>query len=316
MRRNFGGKGSGLYFSDVFNARHLSIGNFPPRLKFNGFVEFFINPDLKAQAIEIGVDAMRNDLAGFTFETTLPKLNFKTETYNQYNIKRVVQTGVELQPVSMQLYDTVTNDWYEMLMTYYAYNYMNPRQAGKTSSVAGGPATPSGSDTWTRESKFKSNSFPSNASGFDANDTPHLFDAIRMVVVNGQQGREIVLHRPVITEMDFGEIDHAGNEPNIFQVTFDYENFVVGSVIENPLDELDIEKFSIYGVGNHTDTLVDTNDTVENNSPYRQKVGKPMKAAELLNATRRSQPQPEAVKKEETNPGQAPQQRGRLGGTF
>ena len=51
MRRNFGSKGTGLYFSDVFNAKHLSIGNFPPRLKFNGFDEFFINPDLKAEAI-------------------------------------------------------------------------------------------------------------------------------------------------------------------------------------------------------------------------------------------------------------------------
>ena len=40
---------------------------------------------------------------------------------NQYNKLNVLsQTGVELQPVTMQIYDTVTNDWYEMLMTYYA----------------------------------------------------------------------------------------------------------------------------------------------------------------------------------------------------
>ena len=33
---------------------------------------------------------MRNDLAGFTREATMPKLAFKTEVMKQYNIKRVV----------------------------------------------------------------------------------------------------------------------------------------------------------------------------------------------------------------------------------
>ena len=312
MRRNFGSKGTGLYFSDVFNAKHLSIGNFPPRLKFNGFAEFFINPDLKAEAINIGIPMMRNDLAGFTYEATLPKLQFKTENFNQYNIKRVVQTGVELQPVTMQMYDTVTNDWYEMLMTYYAYNFLNPRQAGKTSTILDGKAIPTGSDTWTRESKFKADTFPSNASGFDVNDTPHLFDAIRLVVVNGQQGREVTLHRPTISQIDFGDIDHAGNEPNIFQVEFEYENFVIGSVIENPLDELDIEKFSIYGTGNATDVITGTDRFDNGSSPFRQKARQPMPAADLLNATRRSQPQPQPPK-ESKDPAQSPQQRQRLG---
>lgn len=317
MRKNFGEKGTGLYFSDVFNAKHLSVGYFPPRLKFNGFAEFYINPALKAEAINIGIPNMRNDLAGFTREATMPKLVFKTEVMNQYNIKRVVQTGVELQPVTMQMYDTVTNDWYEMLMTYYAYNFMNPRQTGKSGSILGEKAIPTSSDTWTRNSKFMSDSFPSGASGFDANDTPHLFDAIRMVVVNGQQGREITLHRPTIVSMDFGEIDHSGNEVNSFSVEFEYENFTVGKVIESPLDEIDLKKFSIYGTGNATDNLAKNEfvDGQDARTPYRAKAGQPMNAADLLDAERRSQPQPQPPQEKKKGK-DAPEQRDKLGRTI
>lgn len=316
MRRNIG-KGSGnLYFSDVYNAKHLSVGYFPPRLKFNGFAEFYINPDLKAKAIEIGIPKMRNDLAGFTREASLPKLQFKTEVMNQYNIKRVVQTGVELQPVTMEMYDTVTNDWYEMLMTYYAYSYMNPRQTGKNGSIQGQNAIPTGSDTWTRESTFMSDKFPSNASGFDANDTPHLFDAIRLVVVNGQQGREIMLHRPIITSIAFGDIEHSANEVNTFQVEFDYENFTVGKVIEKPLDEIDLAKFSIYGTDSGTYGIAKNEmyDPLDAEAPYRQKVGQEIPAAGLLDAGRRSQPQLQPQKEKKIN--DPNQQRDKLGGSI
>ena len=302
---------SSLYFSDVFNAKHLSIGYFPPRLKFNGFAEFIINPDLKAEAINIGIPQMRNDLAGFTYESTMPKLQFKTEVMNQYNIKRVVQTGVELQPVTMQMYDTVTNDWYQMLMTYYAYSYMNGRTTGKSSVINNTPAIGTSSDTWTKTSGFMQNTFPSSASGFDANDVPHLFDAIRLVVVNGQQGREIMLHRPTITQMDFGEIDHGGNEPNIFSVEFEYENFVIGKIIENVLDEVDVEKFSIYGSGNWSDEVAKSDyDLARGQENFRINVGQPMPAADLIDAPRRSQPQPQPKKEKKKEP---TQQRGKIG---
>ena len=314
MRRNIGNKGTGLYFSDVFNAKHLSIGHFPPRLKFNGFADFIINPDLKADAINIGLPQMRNDLSGFVHESTMPKLQFKTEVMNQYNIKRVVQTGVELQPVTMQIYDTVTNDWYEMLMTYYAYQYMNGRNTGKSSVINGQNAIAPGSDLYTRESAFMSDKFPSSASGFDANDTPHLFDAIRLVVVNGQQGREIMLQRPTITSMDFGEIDHAGNEPNIFSIEFEYENFVIGKVIENPLETLDIEKFSIYGTGNWTDDIAKSDfDLPQSEQNFRVKAGQPMPAADLMDASRRSQPQPQPPKQKKDGNETSNQQRPKIG---
>ena len=44
--------------------------------------------------------------------------------------------------ISVTMYDTVTNDWYELLMTYYSYMFMNPRSASKTDSIANTRAIP------------------------------------------------------------------------------------------------------------------------------------------------------------------------------
>jgi hypothetical protein len=159
-----------------------------------------------------------------------------------------------------------------------------------------------------------SDKFPSNASGFDANDTPHLFDAIRLVVVNGQQGREIMLHRPTITSIAFGDIEHSANEVNTFQVEFDYENFTVGKVIEKPLDEIDLAKFSIYGKDSGTSGIAKNEkyDPLDAEAPYRQKVGQEIPAAGLLDAGRRSQPQLQPQKEKKINdPNQQRDKRGR-----
>ena len=44
--------------------------------------------------------------------------------------------------------------------------------------------------------------------------------------------------------------------PNIFPIELEYENFVIGKVIENPLENFDIEKFSISrNTGNWTDEI-------------------------------------------------------------
>lgn len=275
------------YLRDVYNAKHLTIGLFPPRLRFNGFVEFRVNPDINIPGLT------KPNLAGFTQTFSLPKIQFKNEVRNQYNIKRVATTGVDLTPVSVTMYDTVTNDWYELLMTYYSYMFMNPRSTSKTDSIANTRAIPNSSDTWTRASKYGTESFPSNSSGLDVNDRINLFDAVRMVVVNGQQGREITLHRPHINQMNFGEIDYASNDVNTFELEIEYENFVIGNVIENVLEDIDIQKFNISGKG------VDTGDWAANKpmgiaskqDPFKTIVGKPMVADGLIDADRRSQPQ-------------------------
>ncbi len=278
----------GFYYRDVTSAKHLSIGMFPPRLRFNGFVEFTINPDLGM------IGLIENKLAGFTQTFTLPKIQFKNEVRNQYNIKRIATTGVDLTPVTITMYDTVTNDWYELLMTYYSYMFMNPRQASKVDTIGGTKGIPNNSNTWTRSSTFMTDSFPSNSSGLDANDTVHLFDSCRMVVVNGGQGRSITLHRPTINQMNFGEVDYSSNDPNTFDLELEYENFVLDGPVEDVLDDIDLQKFDIVGDGYPSRTIFDKYHERSKNDPFHvanQGGIATNTLGELSEADRRSQPQ-------------------------
>lgn len=61
-----------------------------------------------------------------------PKVNFETETLNQYNKKRVVQTRVEYEPVSFTFYDTVDNKVLHMFEDYFRYYYGDPNNTRNT----------------------------------------------------------------------------------------------------------------------------------------------------------------------------------------
>jgi len=298
---------AGFYFRDVHNAKHLNIGMFPPRLWFNGFVEFTINPDLNMPGL------IDNTLAGFTQTFSLPKIQFKNEVRNQYNIKRVATFGVDLTPVTLTMYDTVTNDWYELLMTYYSYMFMNPRQTSKIDTIGGTKGIPNSSTTWTRNSQYMSDTFPSNSSGLDVNDTIHLFDSCRMVVVNGGQGRAITLQRPTINQMNFGEVDYGSNDANIFELELEYENFVLDGVVEKVLDGIDLRKFDIIGAGATTGDFLDEAHTQSQNDPFRTVTNKPMQTADMIYADRRSQPQVQPPEEKKDPDKQANKQRGKIG---
>jgi len=98
-----------------------------PRFKFLFHVSFTINTTIPSlnQFVSSG------DISSLSYvvkTVDLPKFNIKTETLNQYNRKRVVQTGIEYQPVTLTFHDdggdVVRNLWYN----YYKYYYKDPSQ--------------------------------------------------------------------------------------------------------------------------------------------------------------------------------------------
>jgi hypothetical protein len=56
-----------------------------------------------------------------------PKVAFDTQTLNQYNRKRVVQSRVEYNPLSIKFHDTVDNKVFNMFEEYFRFYYGDPR---------------------------------------------------------------------------------------------------------------------------------------------------------------------------------------------
>ena len=93
-----------------------------PRQKFMFWVRFVMAND------EQTTDA--NDLSrwnkGISYRVKSverPKVSIKSETLNQYNKKRVVQSGVDYNPITIKFYDTISDSVLNMFQKYISFYY-------------------------------------------------------------------------------------------------------------------------------------------------------------------------------------------------
>lgn len=245
-----------VYMRDWRNTNRLKPNFTPPRLTFNGFVDFVFNPEIAAQ-LGAGV-SFRTQISSLVQTASLPAITFNTDVKNQYNIKRIVQTGVNFTPVTISVLDTVSNDWLLMFMRYFSYHYMQPRN--KTTQGTGNSrdqnpkAYMSGSDTWTRSSAFMADTFDSNTAGLNTVNLPFL-DHIKLVTYAGGKGVEYILFKPTITTFSMGEIDYTVSETRKFNMAFEYENFTINEKVNFTLDSTDRARFESYNTAFVSDIL-------------------------------------------------------------
>lgn len=245
-----------VYMRDWRNTNRFKPNFTPPRLTFNGFVDFVFNPEIAAQ-LGAGV-SFRTQISSLVQTASLPAITFNTDIKNQYNIKRIVQTGVSFTPVNISVLDTVSNEWLLMFMRYFSYHYMQPRN--KTTQGTGNSrdqnpkAYMSGSDTWTRSSAFMADTFDSNTAGLNTVNLPFL-DHIKLVSYAGGKGVEYILFKPTLTTFSMGEIDYTASETRKFNMAFEYENFTINEKVNFTLDSTDRARFESYNTAFVSDIL-------------------------------------------------------------
>lgn len=103
--------------------------NFIPAAKFLFFVRFvrplgtgFNSVTDKSKILGSGPDWAQG--MGFTTKRIdRPSMGIQTQVMNQYNKKRVIQTKVEYEPISITFYDTYDQRVHRMFMEYFSYYY-------------------------------------------------------------------------------------------------------------------------------------------------------------------------------------------------
>lgn len=229
-----------FYVRDFRNARRFLPAATPPRQKFQGYVNFVFNPDVVEQVNDNRV--FREQISSLVRTASLPSVQFKTEKLNQYNIHRVVNTGVEYEPVNITVMDTVNNEWLTLIMQYFSYLYMNPRNKSSSRAVESYPTNP---EVTTSNGEFMSDtsSFDSNAAGLDIGQDANFFDRIDMILYHGQQGVQYSILKPTMTSFKPGDIDYASSDVQTFDLSFDYENFTVVQDVNFALNNYDKSRF-------------------------------------------------------------------------
>ena len=213
-----------------------------PRFKFLFHVSFTVNyqqiPALKGA---MDIDALTN-LSYVVKTADLPKFNVSHEYMNQYNRKRLVQTKINYDPISLTFHDdgsdTVRNMWYN----YYSYYYKDASQKYGNDSNTNGSAGASqnkqnGFGGWERD--IYSDNRQVNDWGYigeavndgtnsttSAGGKPAFFRDIRIYGFDtNHKYAEYVMINPIITNWAHDQYDYsAGNGTMQNTMTIAYES--------------------------------------------------------------------------------------------
>jgi hypothetical protein len=208
---------------------------YAPKLKFLFHVYFEINPAVYAKGIAQGSNF---GLAVKTID--LPKYSIDTAIMNQYNRKRLVQTKIKYQPITVVFHDDNGNIVNDMWYNYYTYYFQDANKpvvssAGRqTTNVSN-----SGSIDFNSRNLYKPDISGDEDWGFiGETSTPAgtasqlaqgiskipFFKSIQIFGFNQHNFIQYTLINPVITAFNHDTYDYSqGNGTMSNTMTIDYE---------------------------------------------------------------------------------------------
>jgi len=239
-----GGTGRKFYVRDFKNAYKFRPDVNPARQKFQGYVNFIFNRELYESLYGNSGD-FRATISSMVRTADLPGVTFNVETKNAYNRKKLIQTGVQYDPVNITVLDTVGNEWLSVLMKYFSYYYMDPRNLQDTGNRDIDAKTPRNGENLNAGSKFGfgSDVWDSNVAGYNPSITANFFERIDYVLYHGNKGVQYSLLNPLLTQFKPTPLDYSDSNFREFEMSFAYEKFTTYNVTNFDLDAEDFRRF-------------------------------------------------------------------------
>jgi len=224
-----------------------------PRFKFLFHVVFTLNvdqiPGLRNAKIFGASELYNISLAVKTID--LPKYTISTETLNQYNRKRVIQTKINYDPVTITFHDdggdNIRNMWYQ----YYSYYYKDPAQKYLSDSpVTNGSsgATAPGFSYNNRDIYESQRSGDINDWGFigesfldggsSKSGKPPFFKDIQIVGFDQHKYARYILVNPIISAFGHDKYDYAqggGVMENTMTINYETVKYLSGATGDGKL---------------------------------------------------------------------------------
>jgi hypothetical protein len=221
-----------------------------PRTKF--LFHCFFNVNI-GQIPALAAAFQNNDIAsvGLMVKTTdLPSYQITNETLNQYNRKRIIQTKINYQPVTITLHDDqsdlIRNLWYNYYTYYYkdsTYGYNNvPAQHGTSgqNAIMQNGFGYNTADTysarqntdWGYIGEGYADSSPGTASG-NNNGKPRFFNDITIYGLAQKRFASYTLINPIITDWKSDQYDYsqgAGTMSHTLTVAYETVKYMSGPI--------------------------------------------------------------------------------------
>lgn len=190
-----------------------------PKHKFLYYLKFIRGTSSSSSAISTGSASTdwSTGVGLLAKHVSRPSVEFQTETLNQYNKKRIVQTSHSLGKMTVSFHDTVDNQVMNMFQEYYQFYYADPQNTTTTA--------------WIND--IVSGSFQTGANdwGYSLNGNPatntYFFDRIELYQVFAGQYSQINFANPKITSFNPDELAFdAGGELCAIDMELSFEGMV------------------------------------------------------------------------------------------
>lgn len=198
-----------------------------PKLKYLYHVVFNINPSINTL---LGTQQVfdKTEINLLVKSIDLPGYNIKTETLNQYNRKKVVQTGVEYNPVNLEFHDDNAGITSFLWESYFRYYYADSNYTTRNSDGSPGISAPSYQKTGSKNTMYGGAERLAYKYGLDRGAKPqHFFTSIQVFQLHPQNVQptftSFTLVNPIISKFQHDKMSQEASEFTVNSMTIEYE---------------------------------------------------------------------------------------------
>jgi hypothetical protein len=194
---------STIYRQDQYDQ---SVNTAIPRNKFN----------FKVEITYLGgaTDSRKTLILKKISEIQMPGHSVKTQTLNQFNKKRTIQTGIDYTPISLSAYDTRDGEIEKFLVGYNNYYYSGPM-----------------SDNYDiMRDDIIDESFvgttDSSGRGLNLNTDRYYIENIKITRTSSTEDNNIIeIYNPIITNIQGDTLNYSDSAPVQYRIDFTYEGY-------------------------------------------------------------------------------------------
>ncbi len=214
---------------DYQHAARLYVDNnmrLSPKFKHLYHVVLNINPNVITNSLSFN----RRTINVLAKSADLPKYRVQTQTLNQYNRKKVIQTGVQYQPISIEYHDDNAGLTTRMWEAYFRWYYQDSNYAQVNAD--GTPKTYV--DAYSRVGEGLNRTYGASTSqsyrfGLDRpNKTVQFFDSITIFQLHPLNGQStytaFTLINPYIESYEHDNVTQEGTEFTVNRFSVAYES--------------------------------------------------------------------------------------------
>lgn len=222
-----GNLGDYTHASKVFVDGNMRLA---PKFKHLYHVVLNINPNINLSGTSGFNNTTKREINLLCKSVDLPSFSMQTETLNQYNRKKVVQTSVQYDPVNMVWHDDnagLTNYLWKNYFNYYFSDAQHVQQD------QGAPAItdPAYQRVGNLNSAYGAGGVMSNRFGLDRpGKTENFFTSIQVFQLHPQDGKSTntsyTYINPLIDQWDHDEANADGSEFAVNRMRFSYETVI------------------------------------------------------------------------------------------